>query len=77
MNGDVMRMVPQEELEIPARGTMSLQPGKYHLMLIGPESVPKEGEKVNLILQFDNGETLHINLPVRKATSGSMMRGPY
>jgi copper(I)-binding protein len=77
MNGDVMRMVPQDVLEIPARGAVSLQPGDYHLMLIGPESVPTEGEKVHLILQFDNGETLHINSPVRKATSGSMMRRPH
>ena len=76
MNGDVMRMVPQDELLIPARGAVSLQPGNYHLMLIGPESVPKEGEKINLILQFDDGETRHLHSPVRKAVSGSMMRGP-
>ncbi len=74
MSGDVMRMVPQDELEIAAGGAVSLQPGSYHLMLIGPESVPGEGEKVILILQFDNGETLRINSPVRKAVSGSMMR---
>ena len=69
MHGDVMRMVPQDELEIPAEGAVSLQPGSYHLMLIGPESVPKEGGNVNLKLQFDNGKTLHLNSPVRKATS--------
>jgi copper(I)-binding protein len=77
MHGDIMRMVPQDELDIPARGNVSLQPGSYHLMLIGPESIPKEGERVNLILQFDNGETLHINSPVRAATSGSMMKGSH
>ena len=77
MHGDVMRMVSEDELEIPAEGAVSLQPGNYHLMLIGPESVPKEGEKVKLILQFDNGETLHLNSPVREATGGSMMRGPH
>jgi hypothetical protein len=77
MHGDVMRMVPQEELEIPAEGAISLQPGSYHLMLIGPEPVPKEGETVNLELQFDNGQTLHINSPVRAAKSGSMMRGHH
>jgi copper(I)-binding protein len=77
MRGDVMRMVPLEELDIPAGGAVSLQPGSYHLMLIGPEFVPKEGGNVNLILKFDNGEILHINSPVREATSGSMMRGPH
>jgi copper(I)-binding protein len=77
MHDDVMRMVPQDELEIPAEGAVSLQPGSYHLMLIGPESVPKEGEKIKLILNFDNGEILHINSPVRKAVSGSMTRGRH
>jgi copper(I)-binding protein len=69
MHGDIMRMVPQEELEIPAEGAISLQPGSHHLMLIGPESVPKEGERVILKLQFDNGKTLHVNSPVRAAKS--------
>lgn len=75
MHGDVMSMVPQDELEIPARGSVSLQPGHYHLMLIGPESVPKRGEKVRLLLHFDNGETLHIDSPVHEAASGSKIRG--
>ena len=74
MRGDVMRMVPQEKLEIPAKGEVSLKPGSYHLMLIGPESVPKEGEVVNLELQFDNGYTKNINLTVRSAKSGSINR---
>jgi copper(I)-binding protein len=74
MHGDVMRMVPQEELEIPARGMVSLKPGSYHLMLIGPESVPKEGDVINLKLQFDNGYTKHINVTVRSAKSGRIKR---
>ena len=65
MDGDVTRMVPQEELEIPARSSVSLQPGSYHLMLIGPVSVPKEGEVVNLKLQFDDGDALYIDATVR------------
>jgi copper(I)-binding protein len=74
MHGDVMRMVPQEKLEIPAKGEVSLKPGNYHLMLIGPESVPKEGEVVNLELQFDNGYTKNINLTVRAAKRGRINR---
>jgi copper(I)-binding protein len=74
MHGDVMRMVPHEELEIPARGMVSLKPGSYHLMLIGPESVPKEGDVINLKLQFDNGYTKHINVTVRSAKSGRIKR---
>jgi copper(I)-binding protein len=67
MDGDVMRMVPQEKLEIPSGAAVSLQPGSYHLMLKGPESVPKGGEVVNLKLHFDNGDILHIKATVRAA----------
>jgi copper(I)-binding protein len=74
MHGDVMKMVPHEKLEIPAGGKVSLQPGSYHLMLIGPESVPKEGEVVSLKLQFDSGYTLHINSDVRAAKRGTSMK---
>jgi len=72
MQGDIMKMSPQEELLIPARGAVSLQPGNYHLMLIGPESVPIKGDKVDLRLHFDNGDVFDINAPVRPAKSGSM-----
>ncbi len=71
MHGDVMKMVQQEELEIPAGGTVSLQPGSYHLMFIGPESVPKEGEVVNLKLRFESGYNIHVNVTVHAAKSES------
>ncbi len=72
MHGDIMKMVPQEEVNIPANGSVSLQPGSYHLMLIRPESVPKKGDEVYLKLFFDNGTVMNINAAVRPAKSGSM-----
>ncbi|RJQ43554.1 MAG: copper chaperone PCu(A)C [Nitrospiraceae bacterium] len=74
MQGDIMRMVPMEELEIPAGSAVSLEPGSYHLMLISPRSVPKEGEAVNLELQFDSGYTMHIKLIVRAVHRGKTMK---
>jgi len=74
MHGDIMRMVPQEELEIPAGAAVSLQPGSYHLMLIGPESVPQEGERITLKLQFNNNQIIHIELHVRSGKSYRMLR---
>ena len=75
--GDMMKMVPRRTLEIPARGKVLLQPGSYHLMLIGPETVPREGEDVKLSLLFDNGLTLDIQVPVLSAINSSMMRSPH
>ena len=74
LHGDIMKMVKQETLEIPSGGNVTLQPGSYHLMLIRPDSVPKEGDVVDLELQFDSGYTLSVNFIVRAATSGRIKR---
>ena len=77
MHGDIMKMTPQEELEIPAQGSISLQPGGYHLMLMGPFSVLREGDKVTATLQFDNNQSMQIHLSVRSATDRKMMKGHH
>ncbi len=65
--GDIMRMVPQKDLVIPAGASVRLEPRGSHLMLIGPDSVPKEGEIIVLTLHFDNGNTLDVKATVRNA----------
>lgn len=77
MHGDMMKMIPQKQLDIPAGGPLILEPGGNHLMLTNPESVPKEGEKVDLKFHFDNSSTTYIYAPVRAAKGGSMMKGQY
>ncbi len=66
MHEGMMKMVPQEQLSIPAGGALTLEPGGYHLMLINPESVPQEGEHINFELHFDNGKIIAVSAPVRK-----------
>lgn len=65
MHEDMMKMIPQKHLNIPAGKSVNLEPGGYHLMLIDPASVPKEGEQVDMELHFDDGQILHIKVPVR------------
>ncbi len=65
MHGDTMKMIHQKQLNIPAQGSLILKPGGYHLMLMKPESVPQAGESVGMELNFDNGQILHIKVPVR------------
>jgi len=74
MHGDMMKMIPQEKVIVPAGGSLLLKPGGYHLMLIKPSSVPKKGDEVDLELIFDNGHNIKINAPVREAKDGSMMK---
>ncbi len=65
LQGDMVKMLKLESLDIPSGGRVTLQPGSYHLMLTGPESVPKEGKVVHIILLFDNGLTKQVGLTVR------------
>ena len=65
------RMVEQERLEVPASGQVSLEPGGYHLMLMGANRPLREGDTVEISLQPENGEPVVVQAPVRKATLGT------
>lgn len=76
MHEGMMKMIPQESLPVPAGGSVTLEPGGFHLMLIGPKSLPKEGEEVDLILKFSNGHSQHIKAMVRAdQDTGEEMKG--
>lgn len=50
MEGDVMRMQPVPQFEVPAHGQVALQPGNGHLMLIGLKRDLKPGDHFPLVL---------------------------
>ena len=68
--GDVMQMVPQEKIPLPAHKPTVLEPGSWHVMLIGPREVPKMGDKLKITLVFDDGFEQTVEADVRK---GKMM----
>ncbi len=63
----MMEMRPVKQIDIPAKGETSLQPGGLHLMLIGLKKSLKEGDTVPLTLTFEDGSSKRINVPVKKA----------
>jgi len=65
-NNGMMKMVKQDFMPIPAQGKLHLKPGSWHVMLIGPNRVPGKGEKIELSLEFNNGNTQTIQALVRK-----------
>ena len=75
MHGDMMKMVRQKRIVVPAGGSLTLKPGSYHVMLMKPKRVPEAGELVDLKLRFDNGITLHVKALVRAAKGDGMMKG--
>ena len=73
MDGGVMKMRPVGKIELPARQTVSLKPGGYHIMLIDIKRELKAGERVllKLTLQGDRGvkSTLDVDAEVRAAAA--------
>ena len=69
-NDGLMKMAQQEFMLINAKSSLNLKPGGWHIMLISPDVVPKEGDVVKIKLTFDNGTSKMINAVVRK---GKMM----
>jgi len=70
--GEVMRMRPVAGIEIPPGGTVTLEPGAFHLMLIGLTAPLKQGETVPVTLRFERAGEVRVELHV--ASAGA--RGP-
>lgn len=58
-----MRAVP--ELLVPAGGTVVLQPGGLHLMLMQPQSALQQGETIQIDFVLKDGGTLRGAMTVR------------
>lgn len=62
----IMRMRPLADgLEIPVGGSVTLEPGSYHLMLMQLNQTLVPGETVTLTLRFASGTTLEVQADIR------------
>lgn len=64
----MMAMYRIDKITIPPHGETSLKPMSLHIMLINLTRSLKEGENLNVTLEFDNGERLPVNVPIKKMT---------
>lgn len=55
-------------LPIEADGHAHLEPGGYHVMLMGLKQALAPGDEVSLTLEFDDGSTQELLLPVKAFT---------
>jgi len=61
----VARMRPQPDgIEIPARSTVEVRPGGYHLMLTGIKQTLELGQTIDLSLTFASGATFEVSAVV-------------
>lgn len=66
MEGGMMRMRQVEKIDIPAGGSVSLQPGGFHVMLIGLKQQLVPGQEIPLTLKYEDGSEVTVNAPVKK-----------
>lgn len=59
------RMIPQERLSIPAGGSVALEPGGLHLMLINAKQPLAADATVQIELRLDGGGSVSVAAPVR------------
>ncbi len=60
------KMIAQPFLTIPAKGSLELKPGGYHIMLIGVQQPSKAGDVIPIELTLDNGQKIMVNTSVYK-----------
>ena len=63
--GGMMRMRRVKQIDIKAGSETVLKPGGLHVMFIGLKQQLKAGDKVELELEFDNGATIKLTVPVK------------
>jgi len=64
--GGVLRMVPRPEgFEIPAGGTLVLEPGGKHVMLMAPERPAEGTDELPLVLHFERAGAVEVTAPLR------------
>ena len=64
----VMKMNPQERVDVPSRGQVSFKPGGLHVMLIGLRRDLKPGDKFAVTLRFEKAGDRTIEAIVREMT---------
>jgi copper(I)-binding protein len=66
-DGEVMRMREVAAIPVPARGSVTLQPGGLHLMLIGLTAPLVVGDTIPVTLRFERAGEMRVMLAVQAA----------
>lgn len=66
MDRMTMVMLPVSEIAIPARGKVTLNPDRLHIMLFGLKSRPTIGDMIQVTLKLDDGSSVPVTAIVRK-----------
>ena len=67
MDDGVMRMRPVDSVAVPAAGEAVLEPGGFHIMLIGIRRPLAEGDSVPLRVRLRSGAVIDLTAPVLRS----------
>lgn len=71
MDGNVMKMREVDRIDIPPGQTVTLEPGRLHLMLIGLKAPLKADSRVPMSLKFEKAGTVQVELTVEAMAPGA------
>lgn len=63
----VFKMLAAENLVIPKKGELTMQPGGYHIMIMGLDTPLTEASKVTICFEFEKAGIVHVVFPVQKS----------
>ena len=72
--GGMMRMRRVDQIDIKAGSKTELKPGGLHVMFIDLKHQLKKGDKVDLELVFDDGNTIKLLVPVKMVAGMKHMK---
>lgn len=61
----MMQMVPVQSITVPADGSVSLEPGGYHIMLLELAAPLELGKTIQVTLDFSDAPDQTIEVPIR------------
>ncbi len=70
MKDGVMKMLPVEEVVVPAHGEATLAPGGLHVMLMGLNGPLEEGKSFALTLEFEHAGTVEVMATIEDIAYG-------
>ncbi len=70
MTGDVMKMRQVAAIDLPAGKTVALEPGGYHLMLVGLKAPLQAGTQFPMELKFEKAGVVTVQVAVEAPGAG-------
>ena len=78
MDGGVMRMRQVTNgIAIPAKGSIELKPGGYHIMFMGLKRQLRQGERIPVTLRFQHAGNVTVQFAVQPITSTGPMESGH